>query len=763
MKTQSLFRSFLMYVAIFFAFVLFNIAKIGGTISPFSFAFLFALLYLNKNEFVVASLFVVSYVLTFQTLLSAVIALFAGVVAILVCVFHKTIKKRMTMPFCMFYLILSQAVFVTYNVSSANEVLQVVATLILSVIFLYMTSLALSAVANRGMYAALAFDENVCLGVVISALALGLVDIYICGVWLLSVFVVFFAQLILFVLGSNHALYFVAMCGVGVCFGNVSIVPLAIFVSYGVAMIAIKDAGRLATSLSIVVVDFVIGALLNGYATYTIFNVVSICLGCFLFCLIPQKGLQKLKTYVGADCVSYADSVVSLRCKNEIRKKLSQSSNVFYCLSDSVKNLVCENISQSDAKTAICSELNNKICSKCEMFAECRQNSFKNTQENFELLVDSAFAKGKVSVVDIPPLLATYCNKITSVLALVNEDVVLYKNFCGKMQEENKGKIEMAEQFFQTGNMLQFLSAKIGGEISRNINFEKAIKQELLLYDVLAKEVSVFENKNGISNVVVVVRNESKDSLNIKKVLKQVLKVDLKLEKKEFAEVYGWSVLSFVLAPKFDAVIGVAKTAKQKNEVSGDTFQVLSVGENKIMAIICDGMGNGEEASKISKIALSIIENFYKAGYATDFILKNVNRFLNYSNKDIFTSVDICVIDTMTAHTDFLKLGSSLSVIKKQNKCLSVLPQALPVGIVEDIKIKNIKTVLEVGDIVVLASDGIVDSFSSPNQFVAFVNNLRIINAQLIADSILEQAKFNYKNANKDDMSVIVIRLISCA
>ena len=62
------------------------------------------------------------------------------------------------------------------------------------------------------------------------------------------------------------------------------------------------------------------------------------------------------------------------------------------------------------------------------------------------------------------------------------------------------------------------------------------------------------------------------------------------------------------------------------------------------------------------------------------------------------------------------------------------------------------------GDIIVLASDGVVDSFQSIEAYLHFINNERITNVQLLADNILEEAR-SRTVTHKDDMTVLAIKL----
>ena len=60
---------------------------------------------------------------------------------------------------------------------------------------------------------------------------------------------------------------------------------------------------------------------------------------------------------------------------------------------------------------------------------------------------------------------------------------------------------------------------------------------------------------------------------------------------------------------------------------------------------ICDGMGSGDNAYNISKLSISLIENFYKAGFDNEIILSSVNKLLSLSEQENFSTIDLAVLD----------------------------------------------------------------------------------------------------------------------
>ena len=79
-------------------------------------------------------------------------------------------------------------------------------------------------------------------------------------------------------------------------------------------------------------------------------------------------------------------------------------------------------------------------------------------------------------------------------------------------------------------------------------------------------------------------------------------------------------------------------------------------------------------------------------------------------------------------------------------------------GIVGGVMPTAQKKVLNLGDVIVLASDGVVDCFDDFDDYLGYVNNEVMVNAQMLADNILEEVQSREKE-HKDDKTIITIKL----
>ena len=176
------------------------------------------------------------------------------------------------------------------------------------------------------------------------------------------------------------------------------------------------------------------------------------------------------------------------------------------------------------------------------------------------------------------------------------------------------------------------------------------------------------------------------------------------------------------------------------------------------MLAICDGMGSGEQAHRKSETSINIIENFYKAGYDDQTILSSVNNLLNLGGDNIFSALDVSVVDLKNGEADFIKQGATVGFIKGTEGVSKIESNSLPLGVLEEVSPKVTKTVLGAEDYVVMLSDGVVDSLGEDG-VVEFLRTTNAKGAQEMADNLLQCAKKAQKNYPQDDMTVLIGKL----
>lgn len=280
---------------------------------------------------------------------------------------------------------------------------------------------------------------------------------------------------------------------------------------------------------------------------------------------------------------------------------------------------------------------------------------------------------------------------------------------------------------------------------------EEQITEELTYRNVVCGE-TLLSGEGDDTTVTMVIRSDSVNEEIIEKVLYKTLKRSFCLRVGE-SGLGGFSIVYATVRPKLDVLFAAA--VKPKSDRSGDTHSFTRIGRRFMMAL-SDGMGSGEKAYKTSETAIGLVENFYKAGFPDEIIMKSVNKFLSLGADENFSAVDIAVIDLENGDADVIKIGTPPAYIKNEDTVTVVRGQALPLGIVDEIKPSVVKRRLTVGETIVFVSDGVSDCFEGDG-LADYINSLPAHNPQAIADSVLVRA--SQSGGRPDDMTVVCARL----
>ncbi len=112
-------------------------------------------------------------------------------------------------------------------------------------------------------------------------------------------------------------------------------------------------------------------------------------------------------------------------------------------------------------------------------------------------------------------------------------------------------------------------------------------------------------------------------------------------------------------------------------------IQRLSLGSGKYAIAISDGMGNGERAHLESNETLQLLQKVFQSGIEETVAIKSVNSVLSLRTTDeIFSTLDLAMIDLQDASTKFLKIGSIPSFIKRGKTSMKVEASNLPMGMI---------------------------------------------------------------------------------
>ena len=420
------------------------------------------------------------------------------------------------------------------------------------------------------------------------------------------------------------------------------------------------------------------------------------------------------------------------------------------------KGLLIGKLDRNKASKELAVDVINKCCESCENYRFCFLENI-NKKTMIENMLLKAIEKKEIDSTDILNGVQTYCSKSGVLLTEINKTAMLFLKYEKAMKTEDESKLIISSEIGNFADIFKNFANNIKNSAKINKKLSKSLKEGLINALIDAKECMIFENQNGIEEVNIIASNTDILKKDLALSVSKIVKNPVKLNKIYHLEHSGLSLASFQVKSKVDIEFSVASKAKEEN--NGDNNVICKLNENRYFVAIADGMGHGERASQMSKMVLDLVKSMFEVGLDSRLVLESVNKLLIPAGLDNFSTLDAVIIDLDLNECLFIKLGASVSVLKHQNTSELIKCDSLPIGIVESAKPTIIRKQFFAGDKIFLASDGVVDSFSSVASFATFINDAKIYNMQKFLDNVL----FDAETANKqhlDDMTIIGVNLL---
>jgi len=539
-----------------------------------------------------------------------------------------------------------------------------------------------------------------------------------------------------------------------------------------------------------VIVGFFIG---NGVLLYASKGTAT-DLVVFKEALIASLGLLAIPRWVG---INVEELIRSDNMLPEYNKRgLEQSKetiNQLNMVSETIKDMA--NTYQQKGETdryfknrqAFIIELLNNLDGLEEnmLYEDMTKSENEIVNELFDILLN----KQEINREDLLKSFAKYNNyivqyddeKISKKMNENIEQIIKAVNYAYKISKSNfiwQEKVKTSKKNVQAqldgvSKAISSIAVKMEEEIKQDTNYidekKKAITA-LEIKDILVDGIEINKKDNRYF-IDVYLKADSKTSENtdidkIQKVLEKSLNEKLMINdaKTKKLSKQGRRVFSYLSADKYMIQIGQATKVKNDSPVSGDSLLHIRLNDGKYLLALSDGMGSGAEARKSSQIAIKMLERLLMSGFDKNTSIDLINTTIMNANEEIFATLDIVIIDLYNGKIEFVKNGACPTYVKNKKKVQIVKSLSLPAGILNNINLTTYDKDIQDQDILVMCSDGILDSnveYKNKELWVKYVlEDIETTNCQKIADLIVNEAVDNSYGISKDDMSIIVCKLI---
>lgn len=681
---------------------------------------------------------------------TAVIGLFVAI--------HYFAKRKIGKLPLLLYLSVANVFYLAYGFTGYFDLFDRFVYAACGIAFAYVSIYTFRAAFVRGLNYRPALDETVCIGLFVAVASYCLSQISFGG-FQLAYFVAPFALLFSAVcFGDKVCLCGAVLLGVGNVFASASYDFCVFCVVSALLAVTLCRVSRYLGAVAVFAVDVLMSYFLNLHGVFSVETVAPAFASALIFTVLPSKVYAYVRDYCAGGSERYLSQSVLQKMGDAVSRRLVRLSDIFLSMKNAFFTMSAGTVSAEDAERAIVKQCSETVCRDCAGRTRCWRQDIAQTEQNLLALGVCAVKRGKCTILDVPQSLSVRCDRVSALLSEVNAQAEVYRSYKERAEAADNGKLLLGEQMGGVSDLLMQLANETKNRTFCDRTRESELVEKLVFHNVLCSGAAIAQ-QNEVVTVALTVSAKDVDRETIERVVSSVLKQNVAVERVEQTESDAWVNVLLTVKPRYSVVFGVSGVPKQGNEVSGDTHTVTRTDNGKCIVALCDGMGSGTKAEKMSATSIGLVESFYRAGFDNDTILGCVNKLLVGSGNEIFCAVDMVVLDLYNGLADFIKLGACSGLVRSGGKVEIINGSSLPLGVLEEMTPSVTKKALSGGDTVVLMSDGVADCFKDPNAIAQAFAEVALNVPQSIAEVLLGKALKMCNGTPSDDMTVVVAKI----
>ncbi len=549
-----------------------------------------------------------------------------------------------------------------------------------------------------------------------------------------------------------------------------AVVQMSMLAFAGLLAGLLRDGGKMAAAFGMLLGTSILSIYI-GTGTDVMSSTWESVAAATLLLLTPRGVIRTIARYVpGTNEHAKSQHDYAKRVREVTAERVSQFSDVFRQLSKSFGQLN-QNVAEVKKEEEIGHFMNavaERSCASCHRQNACWEDKFFHT---YKMMTDmmSAVEEDRIPASkEQPRTWTSHCVKSSQVMSIMKHQYELHQNNKHWKKQILDSRQLVADQLLGVSQVMEDLSREIKREGQTLHLQEEQIREAVEGLGLSIQGVDIVNLEEG--NVEIEVYHSFDKGFDecrkiIAPLLSDILGEHIAVKTEVPPSKHGEpTMVTFASAKQYEIETGVAGAAKGGDLLSGDSFSLVELGNGKFAVAISDGMGNGERARQESSAALSILQQLLQSGMDEKLAVKSVNSVLLLrSSEEMYATVDLAIVDLYTAHTTFMKIGSTPSFIKRGKDVIPITANNLPIGIIQDIDVDFVSMQLQPGDTLVMMSDGIYDApghaVNKEMWMKRIIGEMQTDDPQELADALLERVVRHHDGEIVDDMTVLVARV----
>ena len=473
--------------------------------------------------------------------------------------------------------------------------------------------------------------------------------------------------------------------------------------------------------------------------------------GLVLFLLIPQNLLRAiLPPPVPAPAEQGLSSAA---------RRLSTVADTLSDIAETV-NAVCERQLPPKGETFdyVVDYAAHQVCENCARREKCWIRGYSTAMDGLYQLKPILENDGSVDVEKLPGVLST-CTHPSDLCGAVNQGYRLWRSRKQSRARAATLRSALTEQYGAMASALAQLASRLGQSGLPDPRKESRAAQLFASIGLDTLECSVTSDVAGRTRASVTVPRTAFNQEELRTLTEEMSRICRHgLSTPDVANCRSVTMLTFGERPLYRPVFGLA--SRPAEDISGDATDSFCDSAGRAQLFLCDGMGTGKAAAVDGKLAARLTGQLLRAGFAAESAARLVNVAMGLKNADQESgaTLDLLTVDLFTGRAGLFKAGAAPSFLVREGVPRMMEGASLPMGVLDSVVGRSSSFGLNVGDMVVLVSDGVLcDGSAWILQQLKLCAQLGHTPAQLadvLADSAVRRAP-----GRRDDITVICMQL----
>ncbi len=541
---------------------------------------------------------------------------------------------------------------------------------------------------------------------------------------------------------------------------------IGIYAFSGLLSGAFNSFGRFGAALGFLLGNQLLALYLISSEEVQLIVFASLAAALFLL-LLPAKPMRKLrKLFLSVPPAAVTETASERQLRISVRR-LKNAVWLFRDLAEKCGRISGSALPAGDDEAEmneVLAELSARVCSACSMKNICwgidRENTDKSVREIFSVIRE----KGGVSARELPESFARRCTHSKELLAVSS---CLYDLYCRssywRQQQEGARQLLM-RQLSGSASILERTARELSESSRERDLLERELAKSLRNAGLPVESAGVLRMNGRSMELVADLRDcvgEARCLPLLEDQVSALLGQRCRVHEYSCAAGCGGRCRYRLLqGGALRMRVGKAQAARESGAVCGDSGESALLEDGRALLAISDGMGAGMRASFESGAAVSLLTRLLETGFARADAIDTVNSVLAMRREEeSFVTLDLCLVDLYGGKAEFIKTGAAPSFIKRGNEVLMLRAESLPLGIWNSVQKEVLTERICPGDMIVLASDGLIDSVKDAEWVRGVLVGAQTEEAQELAELLLERAEHIAGGRLRDDITVMVGRI----